>query len=340
MTTSGIRLCTLEEMEVRGTPEPLVKGVLPTRSLAMLYGAPKTFKTFTVLDMELCIATGRAWHGHPTTQGAVVHILAEGSDEFPPRVRAWYAHYHVDPTGVPFYMIDRPVQLLRETEVEDLLAALTKVDTLRLVVVDTLGRSMLGGKEKDNDDFHSVTAAMDSIRRTTGATVMAVHHTGHNGDLPRGASAMQGDMNTVIQVKRPGKATAIEVVCRDQKDGPHFEDILLCAVSVSLPGGALSLVTVDEGEAQTADDTPHIPTPYKTGRREAQARLGSEDVLAVLRVHPWIGPTDVTCRLNATRARPVKVGTVKGHLARLVKARRACTKEGKYSPAPAETWVA
>src|SRR5262245_26825322 len=66
----------------------LIHNVLPRRGLAVLWGEPKSGKTFLILDMAYHIATGKKWRGLATKQGPVVYGCFEGQDGLYYRVHA------------------------------------------------------------------------------------------------------------------------------------------------------------------------------------------------------------------------------------------------------------
>ena len=71
-SSSRFKPYSLSELATLPAPSWLVDDVLPDNSLATMYGQPSGGKTFAALDMALCVATGRSWHGHPTKQRQVV----------------------------------------------------------------------------------------------------------------------------------------------------------------------------------------------------------------------------------------------------------------------------
>src|SRR5690606_34204455 len=49
-----------------------------------------------------------------------------------------------------------------------------------LIVVDTVARAMNGANENSAEDMGRFVASIDTLRRQWGATVLTVHHTGHD----------------------------------------------------------------------------------------------------------------------------------------------------------------
>lgn len=91
----------------------LIKPYLDVGSLAMLFGEPGSMKSFLAIDIGCCIATGREWHGYPTRRsGPVFYIAGEGFAGFSKRLRAWSLENNINLEEIPFFVSDRPTQLL------------------------------------------------------------------------------------------------------------------------------------------------------------------------------------------------------------------------------------
>lgn len=263
-----------------GGRTPDEPGILPGKALTMLYGKEKSFKTFVILDMALSIAAGIDWHGYKTRQGPVVYVVAEDPHYLMERVDAWCAYHGLNAQDLPFKMVPSPVQLLNSDEIGKLCVLARDLQPVQ-VIFDTMGRCMDGGEETSNDDFHAVTRAMERIRGELDTGVLVVHHEGHGtSGKPRGASAMLGDMTTVIRVSREKTLTAPDATlhCLDQRVAPKFTDITVHMESHPTGrGGDLSLVVVAadpnpakaaKPEATPAKATARTRTPQKTKRAE------------------------------------------------------------------------
>ena len=73
----------------------LVKGLLPRRGLAVIWGAPKSGKSFWALDVALHIALGRQYRELRTVQGGVVYVALEGGAAFGNRIEVWREYHGV-----------------------------------------------------------------------------------------------------------------------------------------------------------------------------------------------------------------------------------------------------
>jgi hypothetical protein len=84
---------------------------------------------------------------------------------------------------------------------------------------------MTGGDENSARDMGIFIAGCKRLRKETGATILIIHHTGKDGQLERGSSALRGAADTMIALRN--ESGVIHLTCEKQKDGPPFEQILL-----------------------------------------------------------------------------------------------------------------
>jgi predicted ATP-dependent serine protease len=127
--------------------------------------------------------------------GPVLYVAAEGASGLSPRVAAWeYAWQAGRARGLTVW--PEPVKLLERPRVDDLVA-LVREDGYRLVVVDTLARSLIGADENSARDVGLAVDAADRVKRATGCTVLLVHHTGKDRTTVRGSSALEAGVDTV-----------------------------------------------------------------------------------------------------------------------------------------------
>jgi hypothetical protein len=163
-----MRARTVRGLALSGLPRPswLVDGLLPTRSVTMLYGPPKSGKSFVAIDLAACVATGRPWMGQPTKQGTVLYVVGEGASGVILRQEAWSMYHGVSdldnivwyPAAVNLFAADSGLALADP-------AADIAAD---LVVIDTLARCAVGAEESS-----AKTWARSSPCSTTCATPVA-----------------------------------------------------------------------------------------------------------------------------------------------------------------------
>ena len=90
---------------------------------------------------------------------------------------------------------------------------------LRLVVLDTWARGLVGGDENSQKDAGLAIDACERVRRSTGASILVVHHSGVEGTRERGSTALRGAADTSIMAQRDEVSKVITVTLKKMKDG-------------------------------------------------------------------------------------------------------------------------
>ena len=95
----------------------LVKGIIASTGLTVIWGPPKCYKSFWTTDIGLHIALGWAYRGHRVVQAVVVYIALEGQFGFPARVEAFRKHHEIDPDiEVPFHLMTVSLNLIEDAK--------------------------------------------------------------------------------------------------------------------------------------------------------------------------------------------------------------------------------
>ncbi|MFG2671166.1 AAA family ATPase [Streptomyces sp. NPDC048445] len=217
--------------------EPVIADVLFRDTLARIYGPSGTFKSFMTLDFAACVATGTPWHGQETTQGPVLYLVAEGIRGIRKRVRAWEQHHGRRMTGVRF--LPRPVQAA-DPEWLVLVEVCRRLEPA-LVIVDTQARVTVGVEENSNTEMGKFVHQMERLRAACGACLLLVHHTGHDGERSRGATAVKGALQTELGITRTGNDltdTVVTLKTGKQKDDEELADIAFGLHQIVIEGEA------------------------------------------------------------------------------------------------------
>jgi hypothetical protein len=262
--------------------EPIVDDVLFKDTLARVYGASGTFKSFMTLDFAACVGTGMTWHGQKVNQGGVIYLVAEGIKGIRKRVRAWEQHHGRRMTGVKF--LPRPVQAMDPEWL--VLIEMCRRMTPALIIVDTQARVTVGVEENSNTEMGRVVDRMEQLRGASGACVLLVHHTGHDSDRGRGATAVKGALQTELGVERKGKSLediTVTLKTGKQKDDEELDDVVFGLHQIILAGEAK-----EDGSPVTSIvlvkldpiDQERVAAGQRTRADEVAARLDAEKVPA------------------------------------------------------------
>jgi hypothetical protein len=178
-------------------------------------------------------------------------------------------------TKLPISFLTRPVYFLNPAHREAFIRAIdTEIkNSPRLIIIDTLARTIPPGNENDPGHMANYIAALDEIAsHMLEVTILVIHHCGRNCDEPRGHSALDGAAQVMYSLKpgdnglvlrttkapRNGKALAPLHLTRKQvtlvdKDGKPFRDeegesLTSCVINEA--GGAVSPGASSPFEAQ------------------------------------------------------------------------------------------
>jgi hypothetical protein len=239
----------------------LVKGLIASTGLAVIWGPPKCGKSFWAMDIGLHIALGLEYRGRRVKQAIVVYIALEGRHGFPARIEAFRKHHGID--EAPFYLVTATLNLIADAAA--LIASIkAQLGDVRpgVLFIDTLNRSLVGSESKDEDMAKYLGAAED-VEQKLGCAVVIVHHSGIDASRPRGHTSLSGSVESQLAVKR-GKTGEVIVTVELAKDFAEGIEIFSRLESVEVgtdPDGdpITSLVLLPaEGQSRAADRCPKI----------------------------------------------------------------------------------
>jgi hypothetical protein len=262
--------------ELLGNPQPvryLVDELVEAQSLALLFAAPSSGKSFFALSWAASIATGTPWMGREVEAGPVFYLAGEGHAGLSRRLKAWEEHHGVSLADAPLFVSKVPASLM---DVASAASVVRAIETLQLVhgqpaliVIDTFARNMGAGDENSNADIGLFVNHIDQMRLTLGCAVLLVHHTGHmEKDRARGGSALNAAMDASFQLEKKVGDT-IELTQRKAKESELSKPLLFELKQVTLPGWLDSkgremlsavLVEKDSGQAERMREKPLTPT--------------------------------------------------------------------------------
>jgi hypothetical protein len=200
------------------TPPEIIEGILHQGSKMALGGGSKSFKTWTLLELSICIATGRDWLGFPTTKGRVLYVNLElpafaiekrireiceaMSVMIPSNLVTWNLRGHAADSETILPMIAREA----------------KNGEFALIILDPLYK-LLG--EREENATHHIAAVMNAVERLavdTGAGVAFGSHFAKGNasqkesmDRISGSGVFARDPDTIITMTAHEEANAFTV---------------------------------------------------------------------------------------------------------------------------------
>jgi len=246
-----------------------IKGIFPKVGLVVVWGPPKSGKSFWTFDAVMHIATGRSYRGRNVRKGTVVYCALEGGSGFAGRVEAWRRR-HKPSKDVPFYLLDVPVDLVADhTALIGNIREQVPSDP-SVIVIDTLNRAMFGN-ENESKDMGQFIRAADVVRSAFDCLIIVVHHCGVAGSRPRGHTSLAGADDAQIMVTRDKSGNVIAKVefMKDAEGGAEIPSKL----------DPVDLGTDAEGESLSSC----VITPAVAEAAEAKLPKGADLALEVLR---------------------------------------------------------
>ncbi len=248
----------------------LIKGYLPSSSVASAYGASGSYKSFLAVSWGCHIATGKPWAGKPVTQGAVIYVVGEGGIGVPRRIRSWEQTLNSGSPIDALYRVDCPIFPASPESVQQVIQAARDVKVasgmpVRLIILDTLARCFGGSDENAAKDMGAFIQGCDAIKAATQATVLIIHHSGKDQDKgARGSSAFRAALDVEFNVRREGDGGALILSCTKMKDAEEpprrAYDLNSVNLYVDDDGDQItSLVLNDEGREVREDDVGNDP---------------------------------------------------------------------------------
>lgn len=221
-------LLPIDSIELGDEPPSLIDGLLCSTGLGVVFGLPKSGKSFLLSDALFHVAMGRSWAGRDVLQGAVAYVSSEGVQGLKHRFVAMREHYGVTGQGVPFAFI--PAMPALGTSAEDIERLTSTVQhwldatgnpPLRAIAIDTLARAMAGADENSSKDMGILTANAEKLAAHFGCIVILVHHAGRSAEgRSRGSNALDGSADVMWHVeKKDGQNRATIVAMKDGEDG-------------------------------------------------------------------------------------------------------------------------
>ncbi len=273
-------------------PRWLVPDFIQERGYGLVIGSRGTLKTFLALDAALTVATGGhqiyhegEWRGAwdaPNLPGPVMFAAGEGRASLRTRIEAWES-MHWGGKRVEKFILADPVPRVRDGDaalaafVEGALKA--HPEGYRLVVLDTVGRSMQGVSENAQEHASSFTAIVQTLQRELGCAVLALHHSSLGDDTrARGSTVFEADADMVVVLHRSSpKSRRVRIEMTKQKDAqewekPRWVEAKVVRLGMEKESLALTRMGLKEAVARQQED------------REAEGEEASPEYLTRLQV--------------------------------------------------------
>jgi hypothetical protein len=240
------KLETLEDAYSHVEPTRfLVDGLLPTPSLAIIYGGPGSLKSMLLADMAMCIASGKRWleplpnsDGSPVTfscnQAKVLWVdFDNGRRRTRERIGA-IGRGHELPADTTFRYVSMPTPWLDASDNSIIveLAKLIQANKFELIVIDNLGL-ITGDVEENSGGMATVMGHLRWLSEECEAAVVIVHHQRKSnggadggirkGETLRGHSTIEASLDLALLIERHNRDDHITIMATKVRDYQQYD---------------------------------------------------------------------------------------------------------------------
>jgi hypothetical protein len=188
-------------------PEYLIKSLIEANSDVMIVGPSGEGKTFVILCAGVAISVGGlAFGSYQCKQGAVLYLAGEGHGGVKRRVRAIAKNLGLSPDELKHFYVSTTTIEFDGSGLREAIAEARKIEaehgvSIRLIVVDTLHRHMIGEENSAKDTGEYIRSVQHLRESFPGSVTCTVHHGGHGENTSsrgRGSSAVPAAMDAII----------------------------------------------------------------------------------------------------------------------------------------------
>lgn len=209
-SSNDVKFRNLKELLDDDTPEPpqlISKGLLPSQSILLLTGAPKTGKSILSLNLALCLAGGSNWHGFDIKDPQKILVLQSEvvRHELKKRIERMRSEWDFPILDESLILSD-PFQCNVYTEegFREFREPILKHQP-SVIVVDPLV-AFHNSDENSNNEMQRIMQRFRDIT-SLGISVILVHHSrkfteGTSVTNARGASAITGAVDSLMYLSR------------------------------------------------------------------------------------------------------------------------------------------
>lgn len=216
-----------------------VEDLLRDNEFSVIYGESNCGKTFFMLDLAMHVALGRKWRDKEVEQGGVIYAALEGGHGTKNRIVAFRQHHEIN-EDIPLAVIPSNINLLDSQDdmtafIQAIEKAKSRLQNVRLIVIDTLARAISGGDENSSQDMGTLISNADALRGLTGAHIAFIHHSGKDAlKGARGHSSLRAAVDTEIEISRQDAESPSQIKIVKQREMEMIEPMAFSLKSTVL----------------------------------------------------------------------------------------------------------
>ncbi|WP_420561412.1 AAA family ATPase [Tepidicaulis sp.] len=314
---SVLGLTTIRQVLDRPYRRDLIENLLSETGMSVLYGAGGVGKSGLLLEVAISIAAGTDTLNRRTMSGFTVFVHTEGASGLKPRLQAVSLAKGIEIEDLPLVFIEEPVNMRNTESVDNLARKIRELENrsgikCRLLIIDTLARCFYGDENRQPEMVEFVDN-MSRIVRECQAHGLVVHHSGKDGNGPRGSSVLLGAFDTILCLQKGDEPNELILTTDKQKDG--------APVAIRIECEQFECGENDEGDTITARaivgaqdlDQTTAPPPGRGGP--------SPNARKMLEILKKAGPTGLESAVWRKQAQAAGIGPERPATAREVASR-------------------
>ncbi len=199
-------------------PQPpvewVIDGLVSAGSVNVFFGEGGSKKTWALLDMAVCVASGKDWLDFKTKSGNVLVIDEEsGRRRIMRRLGDVLRGHNADESTPVFCVSLAAFDFGKPNDIREL-GLLITMSNSKLVIVDALADVMPGRDENAVKDVQPIFLALRKIAEDTQAAIISIHHANKGGGY-RGSTAIKGALDLLVSVE--SKTGSDEIIFKTEK---------------------------------------------------------------------------------------------------------------------------
>ena len=234
---NALKLVWADDLKPDFSRPQLVDGLLEGGCMSVIFGQPKSGKTFFTFTLAIHIALGTPFCGHYVQKGLVVYVVGEGAYSIEMRLAAWRIKNQAP--SIPMAILPHALDMRSSVQdVQRLIQAIQSVEAesgehVVMIVLDTLARMNAGGDENSPQDMTTLIKHGDVLRDATGAHVAWVHHSGKDTTKGmRGHSSLLGAVDSVVEITNVNGICIVEATAQRNIEAGDFANFKLERIQI------------------------------------------------------------------------------------------------------------
>ena len=290
-----LKLVDAQELLLTPLDDPgfIVEDLIPG-GINVLAGDEKSGKSWMMLLLATCIATGQDFLGHPVKQGNVLYLSLEDT-----YVRIQKRLFRLtNEVGHGKLLLGIQSGTLDDGLMEQLEDTLEKKPDIDVIIIDTLQLIRGNGKEVSYANDYSDVTVLKNFGRKHKLSIFVVHHTRKQGDAHHifnrlnGTKGLNGAVDTMLLLDRENEYS--------NKGTLHIKgrDIQSLEVVMEFNDCKWELVSVRTQEEIAAANTPEVMHALVEFVKERRFWKGSATELLNELGDPSVGANVITKYVN------------------------------------------